>query len=301
MYFSIIIPTYNRSKIISRSIISILNQSFNDYEVIIVDDGSTDDTQLVLENFIKHNNLSNWHYYYKENEERGLARNYGIAKATGAWITFLDSDDLLYPSHFQIASEFIKSYTEISIFHSAYEFKNEQGELRKSVIYQKNININTAVLKGNILSCFGMFMKKEVLKNNRFCEDRALSGTEDWLLWLQLSARYKIQLQPKITGCMILHSERSVLGFDVEQMTKRTNLLILHLNNDSEFVLKYGERAINRIHAHMMTYVALHLVIMGQKGISIKYFINGIMKNVNELFSRRTLAFFKYLFIKYKV
>ena len=146
-----------------------------------------------------------------------------------------------------------------------------------------------------------MFVKKEVLKNCKFCDERELSGSEDWLLWLQLAARYKIQLQSKVTGCMILHSERSVLRFDLEQMIQRTNLLILYLYNDSAFVLKYGKHSINRIHAHMLTYMALHLVLMGQKQVSIKYFVKGIMKNIRELFTRRTLAFFKYLFIKSNV
>ena len=229
IFFSIIIPTYNRVSLIKKTIDSVLNQSFKDYEVIIVDDGSTDETQFLIEDFIKHHNLSNWKYCFKENGERGAARNYGVIKATGEWITFLDSDDCIYPLHFQIAHEFINTHNDTEVFHSAYEFKNEMGEFKKSVIYPQKNDLNSLLLKGNLVSCFGMFMKKHLLVENKFCEDRALSGSEDWLLWLQLSARYIIRLQPKITGCMILHSERSVLGFSVEQMLKRTNLLILHL------------------------------------------------------------------------
>ncbi|MES2566588.1 MAG: glycosyltransferase family A protein [Bacteroidota bacterium] len=301
MFFTLIIPTFNRAHLIHKTLLSILNQKFKDYEVIIIDDGSTDDTQFVIEHFIQHNNLLNWHYYYQKNRERGAARNYGIAKANGEWITFLDSDDRLYPSHFETAYEFISVYSSIDVFHSAYVFNNDLGEIKKSVIYPKNKDLNAEILKGNILSCFGMFVRKEVLRNYNFCEERALSGTEDWLLWLQLSARYKIHLQSKITGSMILHSERSVLGFNNLQMLNRSNLLIKYLNKDAEFLLKYGQRAIDKIHAHMMTYIALHMVISGQKQTSIKYFVKGIIMNVNEIFSRRTLAFFKYLFIKRRI
>ena len=299
MLFSIIIPTYNRAHLIQNTLLSVLNQEFEDYEVIIIDDGSKDKTQLAVENFIKHNNLLNWNYYYKENGERGAARNYGITKATGEWITFLDSDDLYYHHHLSLASEFISKNDEISVFHSAYEFRNQKDQLLRKVSYPKNNDLNQSVLKGNVFSCFGMFVKKEVLRNCKFSDERTLSGTEDWLLWLQLSARYKIHLQPKVSGCMIQHNGRSVLGFSIDQMLARTNLLILYLDNDTEFESIYGKRVIKRIHAHMMTYIALHLVIMGQKQISIKYFMKGISMSVSELFSRRALAFFKYLFIKY--
>ena len=98
-FFSIIIPTYNRANFIFLTLTSVLNQICKNYEVIIVDDGSTDNTEEVVQGFIKNNNLIYFHYYQKVNEERGVARNYGIKKAKGQWITFLDSDDLFYPNH----------------------------------------------------------------------------------------------------------------------------------------------------------------------------------------------------------
>ena len=99
MLFSIIIPTYNRAHLILKTLESVKNQSFVDYELIIVDDGSSDNTKEVVNKFILDNKLSNWHYFNKVNGERGAARNYGIEKATGLYVTFLDSDDLIYSNH----------------------------------------------------------------------------------------------------------------------------------------------------------------------------------------------------------
>ncbi|MBK7095788.1 MAG: glycosyltransferase family 2 protein [Saprospiraceae bacterium] len=91
--FSIIIPSYNRANMISKAILSVLDQTYTDWELIIVDDGSTDNTSEVVNSFddirIK--------YFYKDHEERSIARNFGIEKAAGTYISFLDDDDYYLP------------------------------------------------------------------------------------------------------------------------------------------------------------------------------------------------------------
>lgn len=89
--FSIIIPSYNRAGTLGRAIESVHNQSFPCFEVIVVDDGSTDHSQKVVEAFTKIN------YFYQENKGVSAARNRGAQIATGDWLIFLDSDDELLP------------------------------------------------------------------------------------------------------------------------------------------------------------------------------------------------------------
>jgi glycosyltransferase involved in cell wall biosynthesis len=298
MVFSIIIPTYNRAHLIFNTLNSIKSQLFTNYEVIIIDDGSSDNTKDVIENYIKDNTLNNWHYYYKINEERGAARNYGILKAKGKWITFLDSDDLFYPNHLSIASDFILKNTAIDVFHSAYEFRNQKNELIKKVVYPNNENLNQAVLKGNLFSCFGMFLKSSIFNDVKFEEDRALSGSEDWLLWLKVSARCKIHFQPQISGCMIQHDERSVLNFNEDKLLSRTDLLINVLNMDKVFVEKFGIHVIHKIHGHMLTYSGLHMLLSSNKRKAIKLFFKGLKYSPTELLKIRTLAFLKHLLLK---
>jgi len=86
-FFSIVIPTYNRAHLIVDTLESIRKQTFTDYEVIIVDDGSTDNTSEVVQAYISTYQLQgNWTYYKKENAERAAARNFGTRKAKGKFI-----------------------------------------------------------------------------------------------------------------------------------------------------------------------------------------------------------------------
>jgi glycosyltransferase involved in cell wall biosynthesis len=89
---SVIIPTYNRAAFICRAVESVLDQTFRDFEVIVVDDGSTDNTRQLLE---KYRSLPNFQYLYQVNKGRSIARNEGVSHSRGNWIMFLDSDDYL--------------------------------------------------------------------------------------------------------------------------------------------------------------------------------------------------------------
>jgi glycosyltransferase involved in cell wall biosynthesis len=91
---SVIIPTYNRCDSLKHSIDSVLAQTYTDYELIIVDDGSTDDTEIMVGGF---DSPSIRYYKLRENKGAAAARNYGVQKATGNWVAFLDSDDEWLP------------------------------------------------------------------------------------------------------------------------------------------------------------------------------------------------------------
>jgi glycosyltransferase involved in cell wall biosynthesis len=277
---------------------SVRNQNFIDFELIIIDDGSTDNTKFIVEDYIENNKLKKWYYYHKPNGERGAARNYGITKASGEWITFLDSDDLFYSNHLFLASDFILKNENSHVFHSAYEFRNQKHELIRKVSYPMNNNLNQSILEGNIFSCFGMFLKATIFSGLNFEEDKALSGSEDWFLWLKVSARYKIYFQSQVSGCMIQHDERSVLSFNEDKLLTRTNLLVKKLAEDNVFVERYGEKVINRIYGHMLTYTALHVLLSRNKQNAIKLFFRGLKSSPTELLKIRTLAFVKHLFLK---
>jgi glycosyltransferase involved in cell wall biosynthesis len=88
-FFSIILPTYNRASFISKAIESVIDQLYNKWELIILDDGSTDNTKEIVLSF----NDDRIRYIYQENKERSAARNNGIRNAKGEYICFLDSDD----------------------------------------------------------------------------------------------------------------------------------------------------------------------------------------------------------------
>jgi glycosyltransferase involved in cell wall biosynthesis len=97
---SVVIPTYNRANFVTKAIGSILNQTFSDYEIIVVDDGSTDDTQEALEHY-----MGKIKYVYQNNAGVSSARNVGVNESKGEWIAFLDSDD-----------EWEKEYLDVQIY-----------------------------------------------------------------------------------------------------------------------------------------------------------------------------------------
>lgn len=106
MFFSIILPTYNREKILPRAIKSVLKQSYEKWELIIIDDGSTDKTKDVVDKFC--NKDRRVKHFYQSNKERSAARNYGIYLSLGRWICFLDSDDLCNDNHLEVFYSVIK-------------------------------------------------------------------------------------------------------------------------------------------------------------------------------------------------
>ena len=104
---SLIIPTYNRSALLAEALESLQLQEFTDYEVIVVDDGSTDDTPITLARYLEPGSPIKLRVLRQANAGQGAARNLGIAQARGEYCAFLDSDDLFFPWTLAIVAEAI--------------------------------------------------------------------------------------------------------------------------------------------------------------------------------------------------
>jgi len=95
---SVIVPTYNRAKSIIKCLSSIVNQTYNNLELIIIDDGSADNSEEIINNFIEsYKGEKKIYYYRQENQGASIARNYGFSKSKGDFIVFFDSDDEMLP------------------------------------------------------------------------------------------------------------------------------------------------------------------------------------------------------------
>lgn len=137
-FFSIILPTYNREHTIRRPIESVLNQTFTDWELIIVDDGSTDDTNAIVKSY-KDPRIR---YEWQENQERNAARQFGIFNSTADWICFIDSDDQYLPNHLSILYEAILDSPQHMIFYTEMEFVSNDGKIKPRNLYSENLNKN---------------------------------------------------------------------------------------------------------------------------------------------------------------
>jgi glycosyltransferase involved in cell wall biosynthesis len=289
-FISIIVPTYNRAHLIKRTLQSVLDQEFDDYELIVVDDGGNDNTKEIVTCM----NDDRIIYYKKDNTERGASRNYGWSKAQGLYITFLDSDDIFYPTHLKEAHTFLTTNWDVYCYAQAYETKKaETDEVLFPPHYKKTKTINKEIIKGNFLSCFGVFIKREIDEELRFEEDRKFAGTEDWLLWLQLAARYPFYYSNNVTGALLEHNDRSVTSFKEESLVYRSEALVKKLSSDSAFIKAFGRKQIKKIYAHMLSYASLHLAMGSEKTKAFKYWFKAISINIHELLTKRSLAITK--------
>ncbi len=202
-FFSIIIPTYNRAHMLPASIRSILNQKFQNFEAIIIDDGSTDNTSEVV------NNISDKRirYIYQTNQERSAARNNGIKNAKGEYICFLDSDDLFVENHLQVLFDYIilNNHPMELIFTNCFFLNNEQNEKPDFPLLKNNPIIyflQNSVIPDRVC------IHKNILTEFQFRIDANIS--EDTILWVSIANKYPIKQLDEHTVQYRIHDDNSV-------------------------------------------------------------------------------------------
>ncbi|UOR03940.1 glycosyltransferase family 2 protein [Hymenobacter aerilatus] len=219
-FFSIVIPTYNRATFIASTLYSVLNQTFTAYEVLVVDDGSTDDTAAVVAQFTD----PRIQYLPKNNGERGAARNYGFALAKGDYVLFLDSDDLLHPEHLATLHEKIQGLSQPNFIATKYDFDRD-GQRRPSdlaSIPAGPLGFETFIT-GNALAC-NVCVRRKNDKLYLFEEDRRYAAVEDWLFLLQNTQHGEaVQLVDAVTLTMNDHDQRSMRA-DNQGLIRRLDL-----------------------------------------------------------------------------
>ncbi len=187
---SVVVPCYNRSNLIKKCIDSVLNQTFKDFELIIIDNGSTDDTKAVVQSYIDRD--SRVKYFWQENTGSPAgSRNSGIRNSSGEWISFLDSDDRWLDNKLEVVSKEIKHSTEQTIAISHWENHYIDNIFSKVLYhgYLGNENLYKKLLfKGNCYSTSAMTVKKSaILEVGLFNERRSYFAVEDYDMWLRLS------------------------------------------------------------------------------------------------------------------
>ena len=155
--FSVIIAVYNGAATIARAIDSILNQTQKAHEIIIVDDGSTDSTAEIVQQY-----ADRVRYIYQENAGVSAARNNGVKHATGNWLAFLDADDWYYPHRIQWHSDWIKEDAQLDFLTGDFDYVRPSGKLIRrsmdSTIAGKHLLEQTTelrfILSGNLIGQF---------------------------------------------------------------------------------------------------------------------------------------------------
>ncbi|WP_010522321.1 glycosyltransferase family 2 protein [Aquimarina agarivorans] len=203
-FFSIIIPLFNKELYIKKTLDSVFKQTVQDYEIIIVNDGSTDDSLKLCKEY----NVDNMLIIDQKNQGAPIARNNGITKAAGKYIAFLDADDFWHQNHLQEFKNSIDLYENESIFCNNYEINFSAKKNKKTSFSNFNENKNQIVfiedyfknsLYNDIAWTSAVCVKKSTLLSGYYFDSEIISG-HDTDLWIRLALRYNFVFNKTVTA-----------------------------------------------------------------------------------------------------
>ena len=237
---SVIITTYNRSHYILRAIHSVLNQTIENYEIIVIDDGSTDNTADVLVSLIQTKKIK---YFYQQNNGVSAARNAGVQFSQGEYLAFLDSDDEWNPDKLKSQLDFLQTNNQFRIVYTDEIWMRNNIRVNQKTIHKKSGgNIFRACIQQCLIAPSSVFMEKKLFEEMRGFDESYLV-CEDYDLWLKISSLYHIG---HINEPLIIkyggHEDqlsRKYFAMDLWRIKSMANILKMRtLNNeDKEFVI----------------------------------------------------------------
>lgn len=181
---SVIIPTYNSSRYVTQAVDSVLAQTFDDLEVIVIDDGSTDDTESVMSRY-----SSPVRYIKQTNGGVSRARNHGIEESRGRYVAFLDADDTWFPNKLEKQMEAIRSQPSYHVCYSAFLIVDSNlAPIEVNRSKRQRTALEDLLMCGNVVGsiCTVIYERSLFSKVGGF--DPVLSQCADWDMWVRLAA-----------------------------------------------------------------------------------------------------------------
>jgi glycosyltransferase involved in cell wall biosynthesis len=284
---SIIMPCYNYAHVLSDTLNSLLNQTYQSWECIIIDDGSTDGTAQVVEHYSK--NDSRFVYIFQQNKGPNAARNNGLRNSKGVFIQFLDADDLLESRKIEVHVHYLIQHSEIDIVYSeARYFTSQQPDLRLYSIHTKpredkpwmpkisgeGEQILLALLKRNIMVNSSPLLRRSIVDKVGWANEE-LWQVEDWHFWIMCAlagARFQYIDQADTLALIRFHacsnsSDRWKIFFSELVMRNKIHdqlptTKLAELNNDTrKHLISFLEK------------LASHTVIYHNKKLGIQRFL----------------------------
>ena len=247
-FFSVVIPTYNHEVFLEKAVKSVLNQTFSDYEIIIIDNYSNDNT----ENLIK--NLNNKNIKFIKNRNHGIiakSRNIGIEQSKSEWIAFLDSDDIWRQEKLKVLFNFIKKHNNYDVIcnNELWVYKNNNKTKVSKYGPYKNNFYKTLLKYGSCISTSASLVRKKYLLDNKifFSEEKNFAPYEDYDFWMRIAKNNgKFKFLKEVLGEHLFHQEswseknKSILKnstiliskhhvFNVQNFTNRKENLWSHI------------------------------------------------------------------------
>ncbi|MFD2095969.1 glycosyltransferase [Corallincola platygyrae] len=190
---SVIIPTYNREGFIQEALDSVLAQDYPNIEIIVVDDGSTDNTAELLRPYIEQEKII---YRYQENQRQCVARNHAMSVASGEFWCFLDSDNRWLPGKLKTQVEYLLAHPQVDIVYGNNQIINEAGDITSEHNMRRySGRIYPQMLRDNCVSMNTVMARASCFEQHG-CFDPSFKVADDYELWLRLSAHCEYAYLP---------------------------------------------------------------------------------------------------------
>lgn len=273
-FFSIIIPLYNKENFVLNTLKSVMNQNFQDFEVIVVDDGSTDKSAE------KVRELDNpkINYFRIENQGVSNARNFGIQKSNADYICFLDADDYWFKNHLEVLHKLISDFPEAGMYCSRYSVKISDSKEIKPEFQGIDNNFRGYIddyfyssLVYRVAWTSAIVIKKIVFDNVGMFDVNISSG-QDIDMWTRIALKHKTAISDSVTA---------VYNFQIEGSLSKTNILNKKLMDFEKF--SKDEKKNTSLKKFLDLYrleYAVAFYMNGRKDISKKYIENISNENI---------------------
>ncbi len=274
---SVIIPTYNRAHLLKRAIESVLRQSFDDFELIVVDDASPDNTPEVVESIddgrIRYVRL-------KKNSGGPVARNTGIKKARGRFIALLDDDDEWLPHRLEVQ---IKKFEELGrefgvVYGGFYYISQQDGRILGKRLPQFRGDVYKQFLKENFVGSPTLLIRRECFKRAGLFDPK-LTSSQDWDMWLRIAKHYKFDYVDEIVAKYYVHGRQ--ISFNMKK----------YIPGRERFIHKHPDIRWNpRILSIHLSQMGLLLILGGSPGKGLEYLIQSFAMSPLNLDNYRKLT-----------
>jgi glycosyltransferase involved in cell wall biosynthesis len=280
---SVIIPVYNCAEYIKESLLSAISQTYSTIEIIIVNDGSTDNSLDIIKEISSNNN--NIKVFSQSNQGPSAARNFGISQATGDYIQFLDADDIILPFKLEKQVALLEKHPEVAVCHCNYiqfSYHNESDNYCANTDFDsKNqlIEVLTRWSHSLMIPPIAALFRSSIIQDHNLQWDSNLWGSEDWNLYLRILTKgHKFIHLPEL---LAMHRGRpGSLSQDRVKMALSDLRVLDKLENDllqNETVFK--RKLVDEVRCHAKSRLGYALLETGDTKESIQLIIESIQKD----------------------
>ncbi|MGO2182500.1 MAG: glycosyltransferase family 2 protein [Pseudoalteromonas nigrifaciens] len=214
--FSIVIPLYNKEKYVESCLDSIVSQSYSNFEIIIINDGSTDNSIDRVNAFKSRNKNVELLVFEQQNSGVSASRNFGIEKSRGEFVCFLDADDYWHPQYLEVANHIINKEVDCNIIGTKFGYIKERKEILNldsfevtDVRYRSTSYIKEVINNGSASNSSSTIVKRILLLDSSFKFDEKQTHAEDIDVWTRLSFRYSMYFVEEVLSFYDLSDSNS--------------------------------------------------------------------------------------------